>query len=199
MLFRSVCLAADDVSRFRTELDSVVWSRPEDGLHMQHWFHVRAKAELAMYEDDRAQINALVAPLRAFVGPAFAHVQAVATETRYQLGRVAIRNGDAALARKEVAALDNVRFPYVRAFVRLVHAGADALDGRIDAARERLAGAIADSESCQMTTLAALARRRMAELNGDARAIAEADVALAARGIVDPEKFARIFATWPSG
>ena len=194
-----VCLAADDVSRFRTELDSVVWSRPEDGLHMQHWFHVRAKAELAMYEDDRAQINALVAPLRAFVGPAFAHVQAVATETRYQLGRVAIRNGDAALARKEVAALDNVRFPYVRAFVRLVHAGADALDGRIDAARERLAGAIADSESCQMTTLAALARRRMAELNGDAKAIAEADVALAARGIVDPEKFARIFATWPSG
>jgi hypothetical protein len=194
-----VVLAADDIARFRADLDSVVWSRPEDGLHLQHWFHVRAKAELAMYEDDLGRINELVAPLRAFVGPAFAHVQAVATETRYQLGRVAIRNGDAALARKEVAALDSVRVPYVRAFVRLVHAAADALDGRIDASRERLAGAIADAEGCQMTTLAALARRRMAELNGDGKAIAEADAALAARGIVDPMRFARMFATWPSG
>lgn len=193
-----VWLAANDVTRARSDLASVVWSRPEDGLHLQHWFQVRALAELAMYEDDLAEIDALVGPLRAFLGPAFAHVQAVSTETRYQLARVAIRHGDAALARREIAALDRVRVPYVRAFVRLVHAGADATDGRIDSSREWLAGAIADAESCQMTTLAALARRRFAELGGDAKAVAEADVALAGRGIVDPLRFARMFATWPA-
>ena len=48
-----VWLAADDADRARTELASVVWSRPEDGLHLQHWFNVARTAELAMYEDDR--------------------------------------------------------------------------------------------------------------------------------------------------
>lgn len=192
-----VWLAANDVARARVDLASVEWSRPEDGLHLQHWFSVRARAELAMYQDDLGEIAALVAPLRAFTGPAFVHVQAVDTETRYQLARVAIRHGDSALARREIAKLDRVTAPYIRAFVRLVHAGADAIDGRVDAARERLAGAIADSESCQMTTLAALARRRMAELNNDGRALDEADAALRARGIADPHRFARVFATWP--
>ncbi|NVB79819.1 MAG: protein kinase [Kofleriaceae bacterium] len=192
-----IWVAADEVERARADLASVVWSRPEDGLHLQHWFHVRAQAELAMYEDDRTEIDALVPPLRAFLGPAFAHVEAVSTETRYQLGRVAIRNGNAALARKEVAAVARRKEPYIRAFVRLVLAAADVLDGKHDAAREQLIGAIADAESCQMLAVAALARRRFAQLAGDEAAVAEADAALRNRGIVDPERFARVFATWP--
>lgn len=193
-----VWLAAGDPLRAKADLASVTWSAPEDGLHLQHWFHVRASAELAMYEDDRVEIERLVPQLRAFLGKAFAHVQAVSTETRYQLGRVAIVNRDAAGARREVAALAKVRAPYIRAFVRLVLAAADALEGKVDAARELLAGAIADSEATQMTTLAHLARRRMAQLGGDARGIADADAALVSRGIVDPVRFARLFATWPS-
>ncbi len=193
-----VWLVADDVARARSDLASVVWSRIEDGLHLQHWFHVRAQAELAMYEDDRARIEELVPQLRAFLGPAFAHVEAVATETRFQLGRVAIRNGDAALARKEVAALAHLKVGYVRAFVRLIHAAAFVLEGRTRDAREALAGAIADAESTQMTTLVAQARRRFAELGGDVQEIAAADAVLSARGIVDPDRFLRIFATWPT-
>ncbi|MBX3157059.1 MAG: protein kinase [Deltaproteobacteria bacterium] len=192
-----IWLATDDVERARADLSSVIWSRPEDGLHLQHWFHVRAQAELAMYADDRAEIDGLVPAMRAFLGPAFAHVQAVATETRYQLGRVAIRNGDAALARREVAAIARRKEPYIRAFVRLVLAAADVLDGAHDAAREQLIGAITDAESCQMSTLAALARRRFAQLAGDTDAIAAADAALRALGIANPERFAQLFATWP--
>ncbi|CAN5871899.1 hypothetical protein BH11MYX3_BH11MYX3_46990 [soil metagenome] len=192
-----VWIAADDVERARADLESVVWSTPEQGLHLQHWFKVRAQAEIAMYEDDRAQINALVPNLRDFLGPAFAHVEAVATETRYQLARVAIRNGEAALARREIAPLDKYKVPYIRAFVRLIHAAADAVDGRFDAARQALAGSIADSESCHMLGLATLARRRAAELGGDARAVAHEDAELASRGIVDPARFSRMFATWP--
>ncbi len=192
-----VWVAADDVERARADLASVVWSPPEEGLHLQHWFHVRAQAEVAMYIDDLAEIDSLAAPLRAFLGPAFAQVQAVSTETRYQLGRVAIRHGNSALARKEVSAIARRKEPYIRAFVRLVLAAADVIDGKHDAAREQLIGSITDAESCQMLTLAALARRRFAQLANDQAAIAEADAALRNRGIVDPERFARVFATWP--
>jgi hypothetical protein len=193
-----IWVAADDVERARADLASVVWSRPEDGLHLQHWFHVRAQAELAMYEDDRAAMEAIISPLRAFLGRAFVHVQAVDTETRYQLGRIAIRNGNAALARREVAAISRRKEPYIRAFVRLVLAAADVLDGKHDAARDQLIGAITDAESCQMQAVAALARRRFGQLAGEDAAVADADAALRALGVVDPERFARVFATWPA-
>jgi hypothetical protein len=192
-----VFLAADDVARARTDLDSVQWSRREDGLHLQHWFEVRARVEVAMYEDDTTAMAALAPLLRPFNDAAFAHVQAVATETRYQLARIAVRNGDAAGARRELAPLKRNDAPYVRAFARLAYAAADVLDGKLDAAHEMLAGAIADAERAHMTTLAALARRRLADLGGDPRAVAEANAALVSRGIANPEKFLRVFATWP--
>jgi hypothetical protein len=191
-------LAADDAERAHADLVSVGWSAAADGLHLQHWFLVRARLELSLYEDDAAAIAVNARDIRAFIGPAFRHVQAVATETRYLLARVAIRNGDAALARKEIAKFRGEKASHVRAFVRGVLAAADALDGRVDSARELLAGAIADAEACQMTTFAALARRRAAELAGDDDAIAAADAVLASRGVVAPARFARVFATWPT-
>ncbi|HTJ41208.1 MAG TPA: BREX system ATP-binding domain-containing protein [Kofleriaceae bacterium] len=193
-----VWLAADDVARARAQLRSVSWSAREDGLHLQHWFDTRARLELALYADDVAAIDELAPAIRPFLGRAFAHVEAVATETRYLLARVAIRRGDAATARRELRGLRRVKVPYVRAFVRVAMAAAATLSGDVGQARELLAGAIADAESCQMTTLAALARRRGAELTGDATSIAEADRTLVARGIVAPARFARVFATWPT-
>ena len=68
---------------------------------------------------------------------------------------------------------------------------------RPDRARALLRGAASDAEAVDMPGTAALARRRLAELDGDAAALAEADAALAARGVTDPVAFARMFATWP--
>jgi hypothetical protein len=190
-----VWLAGGDVSRARSDLESVTWSDPERGLHLQHWFHVRALAEIALYEDDSAELQRLGPMLRPFLGAAFAHVEAIATETRYLLARFAIRRGDAKATRHEIAPLRRMKAPYVRAFVRLVLAGADVLDGRSDAAREAIGGAIADAEACRMTGFAALSRRRLAEVQGTPTD--EADAALAAHSVVDVERFARVFATWP--
>ena len=66
-----------------------------------------------------------------------------------------------------------------------------------DAAREQLHGSIADAESCQMTTLAALARRRFAELADDAARSPRPTSRYDMRGIADPARFAQLFATWP--
>jgi hypothetical protein len=191
-----VWLATDDVARAKADLASVTWSDPEQGLHLQHWFHVRACAEIALYEDDRAELERLEPLLRPFLGAAFAHVQAVATETRYLLARFAIRRGDPRAAKRVIAKLDRIKVPHVRAFVRAVHAAIFVLEGRIDLAREAITGAIADADACRMTTVAALARRRSAELAGDPTT--DADAALATRGIVDVPRFARVFMTWPA-
>ena len=193
-----VWCAADDTARARADLASVTWSKPEDGLHLQHWFNVRAQFDLAMYEGDQAEVERIAPSLREFLGPAFVHVQAVATETRYQLARLAIMKGDAAGARRELAPLRKYDVPYIRAFVRLVLAAADVVEGKTDAAHEMLAGSIADAERCHMIALAALGRRRLAELGGDARVIDDANAALIARGITNPDRFARMFATWPT-
>jgi len=191
-----VWLAADDVDRARHELDSVTWSDPADGLHLQHWFLIRSRSELALYEDDMAQIEALDPLLRPFLGPAFAHVEAVATETRYVLARFAIRRGDPAAAHREIRPIAGIKAPYIRAFVRLVQAAVAARQGRADLARDHLAGAIGDADACKMAAVAALGRLRTAELAGDAAAIDDARAVLARCGVVDCERFARVFATW---
>jgi len=192
-----VWLAADDVARARHDLGSVTWSDPAAGLHLQHWFLMRSRAEIALYEDDTAAMDELEPQLRPFLGPAFAHVEAVATETRYQLARFAIRRRDPRAARREIRALDRMKVPYVRCFVRGVHAAIEVLDGRADLARDQLAGAIADADACKMASIAALGRLRAAALAGDAAAEAEARAALARCGVVDVDRFARVFATWP--
>jgi hypothetical protein len=191
-----VWLAADDVERARADIDSVTWSDPADGLHLQHWFLMRSRAEIALYEDDLCDITALEAELRPFLGPAFAHVEAVTTETRYLLARFAIRRGDFAAARKVIRPLARMKKPYIRAFVRLVDAALAARSGRTDLARDHLAGALGDAEACKMAAVAALVRLRAAELAGDAAAAEEARDALAKCGVVDNDKFARVFATW---
>jgi hypothetical protein len=191
-----VWLAADDVERARHELDSVTWSDPADGLQLQHWFLMRSRSELALYEDDVARQAELEPLMRPFLGPAFAHVEAVATETRYVLARFAIRRGDAVAASREIRPLARIKVPYIRAFVRIVDAAIAARQGKPDLARDRLAGAIGDADACKMAAVAALARMRTAELAGDGTALDEARAALGRCGVVDCERFARVFATW---
>jgi hypothetical protein len=193
-----VWLAADDPARARAELAPDIWSAPEAGLHLQHWFRVRGLVELALYEDDAAAVARAALDIRPFAGPAFAHVEAVRTETLYLIARAAVVAGDAAAARKAIAPLVRVRTPYIRAFVRLVLAAIEALRDRPDRARALLRGAAADADGGEMPGIAALARRRLAQLDGDAAAVGEADLALAARGVTNPVAFARMFATWPT-
>jgi hypothetical protein len=191
-----VWLAADDVDRARQDLESVTWSDPADGLHLQHWFLMRSRAEIALYEDDAAQMNELDAKLRPFLGPAFAHVEAVATETRYCLARFAIRRGDPAAARRVMRAIDDMRPPYLRAFIRTIHAAIARLEGRDEVARDQLAGAIGDADACKMAGISALASLRLAQLTGDTAGATEARAALVRCGVVETERFARVFATW---
>ncbi len=195
-----VWLAADDAARARAEIDAGTWSEPEHGLHLQHWFRARARAELALYEGDRGLIAEAEAELLAYNGSVLDHVQVVRAENAIELGRIAIVKGDAAGARAALARVRRDRMPYLRAMSQLVAAAADVIDGKVERAREELEEAAALSDASGMPVLAALARRRIGQLvPGEAGepAIAEADRVLREHGVVAPERFARAFATWP--
>ncbi len=193
-----VWLAADDPERARAELTPEIWSPPEQGLHLQHWFRVRGLFELALYQGDLAAAAEAAAAIQPFTGRGFAHVEAVRTETMYLLARLAIARGDARAARRAIAPIVRLRAPYIRAFVRLVLAAIEVLTARPDRARALLDGAMADADATDMIALGALARRRRGELDRDDAAVAAADQLLASRGVLAPAAFAQVFATWPT-
>jgi eukaryotic-like serine/threonine-protein kinase len=197
----AVWLAADEPARARSELEAVVWSKPEDGLHLQHWFLARARAELALYEDDRDAMRAAREGITVFLSTPLAHVEVVRADTSLELARFAIVERDLPTARRAIVRLRRERAPYLRAMCMLVEAAADELEGRHDEARAHLADATALCEASGMAVISALARRRTGELMGGdfgARISADADAVLRRHGIVEPTKFARAFATWPT-
>jgi hypothetical protein len=71
-----------------------------------------------------------------------------------------------------------------------VRAAADTIEGHHDRARAELAAAVADAESVEMSSIAALARLRLGETE-------LATLILRQRGVTNPDRFARMFATWP--
>jgi len=194
-------LAADDLERARAEIAAGAWSPPEDGLHLQHWFHARARTELALYEADTAALAACEAALRGFRGGVLDHVEAVRTETALELGRIAILRRDLAGVREAVARLRRERSPYVQTVVLQLEAAAHALEGHPAAARATLFDLVGRAEASGLPVLAALARRRAGALTAGVegtRHLAEADATLRRRGIAAPARFARAFATWPT-
>jgi hypothetical protein len=196
----AVWLAADDPARAHAELAAVQWSPPEEGLHLQHWFLARARAELALYEDDREAMTRAKTDIAVFLSTPLAHIEVVRADSALELARIAIVERDLPAARAALVRLRRERAPYLRAMCMLVEAGTDELDGRRDEARAHLADATALCEASAMAVICAIARRRTGELMGGdlgARIVADADAVLRRHGIVDPTKFARAFATWP--
>ncbi|HEU4612775.1 MAG TPA: hypothetical protein VFS15_11885, partial [Kofleriaceae bacterium] len=195
-----VWLASDDPARAHAELEAASWSPPEEGLHLQHWFLARARAELALYEDDRDAMHRAREQLVKVLSTPLAHVEVVRADTSLELARFAIVEGDLAEARRVLARLRRERAPYVRALVLLIEAAADELAGRTAEARAHLADATALCEASGMDVICALARRRTGEMMGGdlgERVAADADAVLVRHGIANPTRFSRVFATWP--
>ncbi len=55
-------LALDDTATARRCIDEVRWAPPEIGFHVQHWYALRARAELALYEGRAGEVLATLFP-----------------------------------------------------------------------------------------------------------------------------------------
>lgn len=103
-------LARDDVDAARRSLKEVAWTPPVEGYHLQHWYELRARVEIALYEGDAQSAVERLAP-------EFAALE------RSLLLRVKLVRADAKYLRAGLllsAARDATTFARVRAEVRRI-------------------------------------------------------------------------------
>ncbi len=101
-------LIVDDPARALRELAAQRWTAPEGGYHIQHWYELRARVEIALYQGDAADAIARCAaadvPIRRSL---LLRVQTVRTELAWLRGR-ALLAGAVGASPDDGARLDEV-------------------------------------------------------------------------------------------
>ncbi|MCA9676472.1 MAG: hypothetical protein KC464_15675, partial [Myxococcales bacterium] len=90
-------LADDDPDEARRDLDRATWVPQSTGFHLQHFYELLARAEIALYtgEPPTADLEAMFGRLD---GSLLKRVASVRTLTAYLRGRMALASGDLAAA-----------------------------------------------------------------------------------------------------
>ena len=199
-------LVADDVNEARAILDREAWTIPGGAYHVQHWYKLMADIELALYEGRGADIRAEHA--HSFDGyhrSLLVRLVSVRTlhfwlEARLDLATAASSSRPRPLLRhaeKMAAKLEREGLASTNAWASLIRATVAHRRGDEENAVARLHRAISGLENARLMGYAAAARRAQGMVMGGdtgAALVDNADQWLRARGVVDPAKFARIYA-----
>jgi eukaryotic-like serine/threonine-protein kinase len=188
-------LVAGDPARARRELDEARWTPPEGGYHMQHWYELRARIELALYENDvdtlRERLTNGFEPLERSM---LLRAQTLRTDAIWTKGRAALAVASAAgndvslidLAAKCARRLHAEKMPYTRAWAALLDAGVATRRGRIEEAHDKLRAAEGFAKTADLAMCMAVARMALGDVRGDD--------ALTAEGVVAPARMAAMLA-----
>lgn len=193
-------LLDDDPTAARRVLDNTTWVPPEGGFHIQHWYELRARSEIVLYEDTvvdhiaelEVEYGALERSMLTRIQ--FTRALALWVRARFRLA-VHARTGDASHVREARGMLRTLR----RESVGYIDVWADLLDASItartrgaEAATDLLHSALDGAERCGMALMAALARRRMGQIatEGGDELVAATDAWAAAEGIVNIDRLA---------
>jgi serine/threonine protein kinase len=190
-----VWLVDDAPADAHQDLDRLSWTPPSMGYHVQHWYELRSRSELDLYEGlghmtrERRQ-----AEFKGLSQALLLRVQSIRTYAYWLQGRLAIteawqaRASDRALsdAARMARLLDKEHGSYTCVWANLLRAGSatrttDLVDGL------RSAISLADERSMRMC--ASAARLRLGEaLGGDEGAIlvAEAEAWMRSEGVKNP-------------
>jgi eukaryotic-like serine/threonine-protein kinase len=202
-LFNDVWLADDAPARAWAELDRATWLPPEGRFHIQHWYDLRARAEIAFYEGEGARSLERWADLfRAFDQSLLMRVQDARADYLWILARSCLlqsfdpaqKSSALKAAAKAARRLERERVGYTTAWAHLIRAGIAARLGDLPSTIERLSSAERASNESDLGLLAAAARRRRGELTlasrgvGGAEMIAQADRQLRDLGIRAPAR-----------
>ncbi|MCB9574600.1 MAG: AAA family ATPase [Kofleriaceae bacterium] len=199
-------LARDDRDAARASVDEVSWSPPDRGFHLQHWYELRARVELAIYEGAAAAAVPRLAPTFAALERSMLLrvklVRADAVALRGRLLLAAVAEGAAppaslAEVRRLVRELRGERAGYATVYAHLLAAGVAALDRRPprdddDDDVTWLRRAVDDAGRHDMALHHAAAQAALgARLGGDegARLSAAAATYAADEGVVEPARF----------
>jgi len=199
-IFNVVWLAEDDPAGARRQLERRPWAPAAGtGYHLQHWYELAARSELALYEGLPGP------PARAFDEldrSLLTRMQFIRTYAGWLRGRLALAAAPPALdeARRQAARLAREGSGPARAFGLLLRAGAVASSGGASAVARAAAlvrEAIAAAEADGLALVAAVARRRLGALAGGAEGAVLAGVAdgfMTGEGIRRPDRLAAVYA-----
>jgi hypothetical protein len=193
----AVWLAEDDPARARAELEATTWTPIEGGYHLQHWFALRARVDLVLYER-RAADDAMARELEAFRATGFHRLQVLRAENEWMAGRIALGRGDLDAATRSARRLARERAPFAAAWAAALDAALVARRGGRDESRvAALQLAALAAEHGQMPGLAAALRLRLGAALGGAGGDALAAGALRwlrEQGVRRPERLADVLA-----
>ncbi len=195
------CLAANDVGGARAEVEEGInaWSR--DGFHAQHYFELRARVEIALYNGEAwtawRHFQAGWARLRRSL---WLRVQLILIETLSLRASAAVavaaishspRERFLRIAHRDARRLQRTRVAWVVGTAGLIEAGIASVRGDIASAIRLLDSASLQFDGADMALYAAMARRRKGLLvgGGVGRDLVEAANQYLAREMVaDPDR-----------
>jgi len=205
--FNVVRLVRDEPEEAPRDLDRASWSPPEGGYHIQHWYELRARTELALYLAEPPAIEAFGASFAALQRSLLPRVQMIRTEAIWLRGRVALAAaavGSPSEARAALAVaaacerrLRRERAPVADAWGAMLAAGVAMLRGDVPEAVVRLLSAERAARETDLLLVAATARLRRGELLGGdegAALVASAEEIMRGEGIVRPDRIADVIA-----
>ncbi len=168
-------LARDDVAGARASIEESTWTPPEKGYHLQHWYELRARAELALYLGDGAaaldrldgQFDALERSMLLRVK--LVRIDAIALRARLLVAAGSPGSAHAQRAEHIARRLERERVGYATVFALLLRAGLARRAGDQDAAVAHLQRAVDESAAADMALHLAAAQDRLGALLGGDR------------------------------
>jgi tRNA A-37 threonylcarbamoyl transferase component Bud32 len=156
------------------ELARAAWAPSDGGYHMQHWYGLRARAEIALYRGNAttATLEQMRAGSEAARRSLLTRIQIIRSETSWLRGRLALAataatpQADLTEVRQMVRLLERERVGYATVWARLLGAGIAYREEHFTHASELLQEAAALAEQANMGFDAAIAKRRLAEIAG---------------------------------
>ena len=161
-------LLAGEPERARAGLDKASWQPPEGGFHVQHWYEIQGRAELALYEGRGAALRDEIAALiDAFESSQLIRVKMIRLAYWWIFGRIALTERSLKDADRFARALMRVRDGGAfTGWGYLIAACTAHLRGDREAAVGLLAQAAATFEEHGWRLYHAVAQRRQGQLVG---------------------------------
>jgi hypothetical protein len=168
-------LITDEPARARKELDLATWTPPQGGYHMQHWYELRARIEIALYEQDVAATRQLLAdgfgPLERSL---LTRAQTLRTDAIWLRGRAALYSAAEGGPREHVdvaataaRALAREGVGYAKAWGLMLEAGVAAQRDGTAATQAKLAEVIKVAGAADLQMCVAAARLARGDVRGE--------------------------------
>jgi len=199
-------LAEGRAEEARLDLERAAWQPPRGGYHLQHYYELESRIELALFEDRGADaLEAYAADFDRLSRSLLVRIQIVRVISTWLRGRLALAAAEAgrdvddnlAAAARCARAIAGEDAAYGPVWSSLLDAGIAARRGDVDGACAALVRAEEAAEARHMAHCAGAARyRRGALIGGDegVAMIADAERAMRERGVTATERRAQIIA-----